>query len=75
MVTKKIEITENQCESVVYCLEEFIISQTLDAVGNLLTTDECQMLDDEIDRLRNLVVGESMALGEPEAGLTAKRVG
>ena len=74
MVTKTIEITEYLCEPTVYLLEEFITAQTLDGLGNPLTPDECQMLDAEIDRLKNLAVGESMDLGEPEAGLTAKRV-
>jgi len=74
MVTKIIEITEYQCEPTNYILEDFITAQTIDGAGNPLTPDEGQMLDVEIDRLRNLVVGESMDLGEPEAGLTAKRV-
>ena len=73
-MSKSIEITEYQCEPTVYLLEEFITAQTLDALGNPLTPDEEQMLDDEIDSLRNLAVGESMELGEPEAGLTAKRI-
>ena len=73
-MSKSIEITEYQCEPTVYLLEEFITAQTLDALGNPLTPDEGQMLDDEIDSLRNLAVGESMELGEPEAGLTAKRI-
>ena len=67
-------VTEYQCEPTVHLLEEFITAQTIDGAGNPLTPDEGQMLDVEIDRLRNLVVGESMDLGEPEAGLTAKRV-
>jgi len=73
-MNKSIEITEYQCESTVYLLEEFITAQTIDGLGNPLTPDEGQMLDDEIDRLRNLVIGESMDLGESESGLTAKRV-
>ena len=73
-MSKSIEITEYQCEPTVYLLEEFITAQTLDGLGNPLTPDEGQMLDVEIDRLRNLVVGESMDLGEPEAGLTARRI-
>jgi len=73
-MNKNIEITEYQCEPTVYLLEEFITAQTMDGAGNPLTPDEGQMLDEEIVRLRNLAIGESMKLGEPEAGLTAKRV-
>lgn len=73
-MNKNIEITEYLCEPTVYLLEEFITAQTIDGAGNLLAPEEGQMLDEEIVRLRNLAVGESMELGEPEAGLTAKRV-
>ena len=74
MVTKSIEITEYMCNPHVFLLEAFIKAQTIDVHGNVLPIEECQLLDDEIVRLRNLAVGESMDLGEPEAGLTVKRV-
>ena len=71
---KKIELTEYLCHPHIFLLEEFITAQTLDVLGNTLTPDEGQMLEDEIYQLRNLVVGESMDLGEPEAGLIVKRI-
>ena len=71
---RRIEITEHLCTPETHPLEEFILAQTLDALENPLTPAEGQMLGEEIDRLRNLVVGESMDLGELEAGLAVKRV-
>jgi hypothetical protein len=55
-------------------LEEFIKAQTIDVHGNVLPIEECQILDEEISNLRSLLVGESMDLGEPEAGLIVKRI-
>ena len=71
---KKIELTEYMCSPHVFLLEEFIKAQTIDVHGNVLPIEECQLLDDEISSLRDLMIGESMDLGEPEAGLTVKRV-
>ena len=71
---KKIELTEYMCNPHVFLLEEFIKAQTIDVHGNALPIEECQLLDDEINSLRDLMIGESMDLGEPEAGLTVKRV-
>ena len=71
---KKIELTEYMCSPHVFLLEEFIKAQTIDVHGNALPIEECQLLDDEINSLRDLMLGESMDLGEPEAGLTVKRV-
>ena len=71
---KKIELTEYLSSPHVYLLEEFIRAQTIDVHGNVLPIGECQILDDEISNLRSLLVGESMDLGEPEAGLIVKRI-
>jgi|TARA_R110000744_G_scaffold3963_2_gene14662 hypothetical protein len=71
---KKIELTEYLGSPHVYLLEEFIRAQTIDVHGNVLPIEECQILDDEISNLRSLLVGESMDLGEPEAGLIVKRI-
>ena len=71
---KKIELTEYMCSPHVFLLEEFIKAHTIDVHGNALPIEECQLLDDEINSLRDLMIGESMDLGEPEAGLTVKRV-
>ena len=73
-MTKRIEVTEYQCNPTTFDLEEFVTAQTIDGMGNILGLDEGRMLDEEIDRLRNLAVGEAMPLGEPEAGLTAVRL-
>ena len=70
---KRIEIWEGP-KFVNWNLEEFITAQTIDGLGNPLTETEGLMLDQEIDRLRSLAVGETMPLGEPEAGLTAVRL-
>ena len=60
-------------------MEEFItahiyFSPTIEGLGNPLTPAEGRMLEGEIDRLRNLAVGEEMPLGEPEAGMTVQRI-
>ena len=73
-MTKRIEVTEYQCNPTIFDLEEFVTAQTIDGMGNILGLDEGRMLDEEIDRLRNLAVGESMPLGESEAGLTVVRL-
>jgi len=73
-MAKRIQVTEYLCPPTTYALEEFITAQTIDGLGNPLTETEGLMLDQEIDRLRSLAVGETMPLGEPEAGLTAVRL-
>ena len=73
-MTKRIEVTEYQCNPTTFDLEEFVTAQTIDGMGNILGLDEGRMLDEEIDRLRNLAIGEAMPLGEPEAGLTVVRL-
>ena len=73
-MTKRIEVTEYQCNPTTFDLEEFVTAQTIDGMGNILGLDEGRMLDEEIDRLRNLAVGEAMPLGDPEAGLTVVRL-
>ena len=67
---KRIEVTDYLCNPTPFDMEEFITAQTIDGMGNLLSPEEGRMLDAEIDRLRNLAVGDTMPLGEPEAGLT-----
>ena len=73
-MTKRIEVTECQCNPTIFDLEEFVTAQTIDGMGNILGLDEGRMLDEEIDRLRNLAVGEAMPLGDQEAGLTVIRL-
>mgnify|MGYP005814772323 FL=1 len=73
-MVKQIRVTEYMGPSNVYELKGFITAQTIDALGQPLTPEEGQMLRAEIDRLRSLAVGESMPLGEPEAGLTVERL-
>ena len=73
-MAKRIQVTEYLCPPTTYALEEFITAQTIDGLGNTLTEADGLMLDQEIDRLRTLAVGEAMPLGEPEAGLTAVRL-
>ena len=70
---KRIEIWEGP-EFVTWNLEEFIITQTIDGLGNPLTPDERPLLDDEIVQLRNMAVFESISLGVAEAGLTVRRI-
>jgi len=71
---KRIKITEYMGSSDVYDLEEYITAQTIDGMGNILGLEEGRMLDQEIDRLRSLAIGEAMPLGDEEAGLTAVRL-
>ena len=71
---KRIEVTEYLCNPTPFDMEEYITAQTIDGFGNPLSLEEGRMLDEEIDRLSNLAVGESMPLGEEEAGLTAIRL-
>tara|TARA_Y100000310_G_scaffold214478_1_gene215371 strand:- start:298 stop:534 length:237 start_codon:yes stop_codon:yes gene_type:complete len=73
-MTKQIRVTEYMGPSNVYELKGFITAQTIDALGQPLTPEEGQMLRAEIDQLCSLAVGESMPLGEPEAGLTVERL-
>ena len=73
-MTKRIEVTEYQCNPTAFDLEEFVTAQTIDGMGNILGLDEGRMLDEEIDRLRSLAVGEAMPLGDEEAGLTVIRL-
>ena len=70
---KRIEIWEGP-KFVNWNLEEFITAQTIDGLGNPLTPDDGRMFDDEIDQLRNMAVFESISLGQPEAGLTVRRI-
>ena len=72
--TKIIEISEYQCEPTTMTVEEFITAQTLDGFGNPLTPEELLTSDEELHLLNNLNIGQSMEFGEPEAGLTIKRV-
>ena len=72
-MTKRIEIWEGP-KFVNWNLEEYIMAQTIDGLGNPLTPDEGRMFDGEIDQLRNLVVFESISLGDPDAGLTVRRI-
>ena len=72
-MTTRIEVTDYQCNLTNFDLDEFVTAQTIDGMGNILGLDEGRMLDEEIGRLRNLAVGESMPLGEAEAGLTLVR--
>ena len=73
-MTKRIEVTEYQCNPTTFDLEEFVTAQTIDGMGNILGLDEGRMLDEEIDRLRNRAVGETMPIGDEEAGLTVIRL-
>ena len=53
---KKIELTEYMCSPHVFLLEEFIKAQTIDVHGNSLPIEECQLLDDDINSLRDLMI-------------------
>ena len=70
---KRIEIWEGP-KFVNWNLEEYIMAQTIDGLGNPLTPDDGRMFDDEIDQLRNMAVFESISLGDPDAGLTVRRI-
>lgn len=72
--TKRIEVTEYGCIPRIYTLEEFITAQTLDELYSQITPAEGHMRQDEVDQIRTLGVGETMLLGEPEAGLTVRRL-
>ena len=74
---KIIEITEYLCEPETMPLEDFITSCTIDALG--VPLDPCEdasvfMPEKQIEQLRFLEVDASMPFGEPEAGLTIKRI-
>ena len=71
---KRIEVTEYLCNPTPFDMEEYITAQTIDGFGNPLTPDEGRMFDDEIDQLRNLSVGETMPIGDEEAGLSVIRL-
>ena len=71
---KRIEVTEYLCNPTPFDMEEYITAQTIDGFGNPLTPDEGRMFDDEIDQLRNMAVFESISVGQPEAGLTVRRI-
>ena len=73
-MAKQIRLTEYMGPSQVYDLEQFINAQTTDAEGNAIMSEDGGMADLQIDQLRSLAVGESMPLGEPEAGLTVERL-
>ena len=73
-MAKQIRLTEYMGPSQVYDLDEFIKAQITDAEGNAIMPDDGGIADLQIDQLRSLAVGESMPLGEPEAGLTVERL-
>jgi hypothetical protein len=72
-MSKRIEIWEGPT-FVTWNLEDYITAQTIDGLGNPLTPDDGRMFDDEIDQLRNMAVFESISVGQPEAGLTVRRI-
>ena len=57
-----------------YDLEEFIKAQTTDADGYGIMPEDGGMRGEEVDALRNLEIGQSMTIGDREAGLTATRL-
>ena len=71
---KQIRLTEYMGPSEVYDLDQFIKAQTTDTEGSHIMPEDGGMPDEQIDQLRSLAVGESMPLGEPEAGLTVQRL-
>ena len=71
---KQIRLTEYMGPSQVYELDQFIKAQCFDTEGNHIMPEDGGMPDEQIDQLRSLAVGESMPLGEPEAGLTVERL-
>ena len=73
-MAKQIRLTEYMGPSQVYDLDQFIKAQTTDAEDNHIRPEDGGMSDQQIDQLRSLAVGESMPLGEPEAGLTVERL-
>ena len=72
-MSKRIEIWEGP-KFVNWNLEEYITAHSIGRYGIPLTPDEGRMFDGEIDQLRNLVVFESISLGDPDAGLTVRRI-
>ena len=73
-MAKRILLTEHMGPPRVHDLEEFIKAQTIDAAGSRIMPHDGGMYYLEIDSLRSLKVGESMSLGESEAGLTVERL-
>ena len=73
-MAKQIRLTEYMGPSQVYDLDQFIKAQTTDAEDNHIRPEDGGMPDQQIDQLRSLAVGESMPLGEPDAGLTVERL-
>ena len=73
-MAKQIRLTEYMGPSQVYDLDEFIKAQITDAEGNAIMPEDGGMESETVDQLRSLEVGESMPLGEPEAGLTVERL-
>jgi hypothetical protein len=71
---KCIAVTEYPDLTREYDLEEFIKAQTTDADGYGIMPEDGGMRGEEVDRLRNLAIGEAMPLGDPEAGLTVVRL-
>jgi hypothetical protein len=69
-----IKVTEYPGPTREYYLEEFIKAQTTDVYGNRIMPEDGGMGDEEVDALRNLEIGQSMPLGDPEAGLTVVRL-
>jgi hypothetical protein len=74
IMNKRIKVTEYQCSPTTFDLDEFIKAQCVDAKGNHIMPEDGGMSDEEIDRMRSLAIGESMPLGDPEAGLTVVRL-
>ena len=72
-MSKRIEIWEGPT-FVTWNLEDYITAHSIGCYGIPLTPDEGQMFDDEIDQLRNMAVFESISVGQPEAGLTVRRI-
>ena len=72
-MTKRIEIWEGPT-FVTWNLEDYITAHSIGRYGIPLTPDDGRMFDDEIDQLRNMAVFESISVGQPEAGLTVRRI-
>ena len=69
-----IKVTEYPDLTREYDLEEFIKAQTTDADGYGIMPEDGGMRGEEVDALRNLEIGQSMTIGDREAGLTATRL-
>ena len=65
-MSKRILLTEWGVEPRVYGLDEFITAQTIDGFGNPLTPEEGQMLEEEIERLNAMQIGEKVRIGDPD---------